>query len=151
MEFADRLVRRRRLPGEVMHRSFSIYNQCRECRGWESDGGMELHALVEACRETTCPLWTNRSKKASQKIIRRGIESGGISPYPQPLKCLPVVFYGPKLATALYSERGFTRGEAIKEFCRMCRCVELGDRGVISACDTEECHLHPWRNGKLEE
>lgn len=151
MEFHDRLVRRRRLLGELMHRSFSIYNQCRECRGWESEDGLELSELVEACQETTCPLWTNRSKKEAQKITRSRMGSGGISPHPQPLKCLPVVFYGAKSLTVPYSERGFTRGEAIKEFCRMCRCVNPGDRSVISACDTEECHLYPWRNGKLEE
>lgn len=48
----EKVVNRRRRPGEVFIRSTAIRNHCRECCGWESD--------PKDCPAVECHLWPYR-------------------------------------------------------------------------------------------
>jgi len=60
-----RLVKRRREPHEIPSRTYAIFNQCRECRGWEGDG-RSLAEEVAACPNDSCLLWPLRCRNASK-------------------------------------------------------------------------------------
>lgn len=55
------LHRRRREPGEVVTRSASIQNHCRECLGWDSGGAGTLAEAVRDCCSPGCWLWPWRN------------------------------------------------------------------------------------------
>ena len=123
------LQRRRRHPNEVPIRSFSIYNQCRECRGWEGDD-RSLAAEVLACPNIGCILWPVRSTEAA-----------GADSYPtsEPLY-VEGSDYGAKKV----------RGERIRDFCADCQGVSLNESKLpIRECSDAGCWLWPWRQGSL--
>lgn len=55
------VTRRRRHPGEVVTRSASIRNFCRECLGWDAAGCGSLAAAVAECSARECWLWPWRN------------------------------------------------------------------------------------------
>ena len=152
MEYTDVLTRDRRVPGVIPHRSYSIYNFCRECRGWEGEG-RSLSAEVDACPNDDCPLWAYRTQKASLKRYSDKFGSKGTSTTSFPEASPGLAKTGANMASNVhpgeYTEAPI-RTEAIKNMCRSCRCVSPGEKNIISGCDDVGCHLYPWRTGKLE-
>jgi len=128
------LVTRRRCPHEIWSKPYAIYNQCRECRGWEGDD-RSLAQEVLACPNTGCILWPVRAPKCSYVGIGQELD-----PYPtsDPL-CVHRSDYGAKNA----------RGARIRDFCADCHCLKPGkSRDSVRDCRSPGCHLFPWRLGK---
>ena len=146
-----RLVKRRRKPNEIQSRTYSGYNHCRECRGWEGDG-RTLAEEVAACPNTNCPLWPVRCRNAS--------ESAYIDHHGQ--RCLEVpaensdpdisTKKGQNLSNTIVLRQSFDRSKMIPNFCAWCQCLKPDEsRDPIRECCSPKCWLYPWRNGRLDE
>lgn len=137
-----KLVRRFRKVGEVSTRAYAIYNQCRHCRGWEGNG-RSLESDVYACTDTDCPLWPYRCPKAvsdAHKSAHTTSQTKAIRGQGENLRTLPV-----------QENRGKPgRKQSIQRFCaESCHCLRKREsRNPVRECQSQHCHLHPWRNGK---
>ena len=146
-----RLVKRRRKPHEIPSRAYAIYNQCRECHGWEGEDGRSLAEEVLACPDTECRLWLVRCKDASKSPYIDSHEETLPTPLPNS--------EGSDISTKNPSDprfkhpqrRRFSRSKMISGFCEECQGLTPGEsRDPIRKCCSPPCWLYPWRTGKLD-
>ena len=138
---STKLTKARRKPGELATKATAIYNQCRECIGWDREEYSNIGAHVKACPNADCELWSFRVPGASKA---KAIAAQGQNETPhhhiekgtQTGRALPVV----------------TRAKAIKDFCGSCQCIKAGaSREPIRECLSPRCHLYPLRLDKLDK
>ncbi len=129
-----RLLRWRRIDGEVSEPHFAIQNLCRECRGFESDKYSTLSEEVSNCGRPGCWLWTWRNSK--QEHGPPG-ERSTLKVYDRDR--LPDDF--PTVRTAI---RNFCGG-----WCLCGGTIPAMSR-AIRECPDLNCHLWPWRLGAFD-
>lgn len=146
----NRLMRDRRPTGVVMAKAFSIYNQCRECCGWEGDPALkeDLNTRIAGCTATLCGLHGFRLQN---------MRSGPLNENKLPLRASQEMGNPILPLSSLEQDMGFLeplnaqygRPAAIKRFCMACQCIEAGSRNLsaIRECTTKECWLWPHRPG----
>jgi hypothetical protein len=150
MEYDEgRMMTCRRPLDVVMGKNYSIYNQCRECCGWEADPavGGTLADEVARCTATECPLWPHRLPKSQirrfneRKAQIRDQQNEGIGlGTPIPAEAV--------LAPENDSEATLGRSKAINLFCKSCMCTEdKRDLTAIKECVSDQCWLYPHRAG----
>jgi len=145
-----RLVKRRREPHEIPSRTYAIYNQCRECRGWEGDG-RSLADEVAACPNTDCLLWPVRSRNASKSPnIDHQAENRPNLPANNPdIDFGTIGRLERPIIDVLKQSHG--RSRIITDFCAGCQCLKPGEsRDPIQRCSSPQCWVYPWRTGKLD-
>ena len=146
----QRLVTRRREPHEIPSRTYAIYNQCRECRGWEGDG-RSLAEEVAACPNDSCLLWPLRCRNASEKSLYRPSEKRGPNLPPDYSDSDLSTKKGVKPSYNVILRQSFNRSRVIIDFCTMCQCLKPGEsRDPIQRCSSPQCWIYPWRTGKLD-
>ena len=70
-EYSNRLVKRRRHPGEVATRRYALQNFCRECVGFNSGGLGSITENVRQCPATECWLWPWRAGSIDSEAWER--------------------------------------------------------------------------------
>lgn len=133
------LMKCRRPEGIVMSKSYSIYNQCRECHGWEGDivDGGSLKDAVERCSSTKCPLWPYRLSKSSYAALHgEWVPREGVEDLEQHLGYNSI------------DSAAYGRTRAIKRFCRVCQGVPPKcSHDPVRDCESPQCWLYPHRMG----
>jgi hypothetical protein len=150
MEYDEgRMMTCRRPLDVVMGKNYSIYNQCRECCGWEADPtvGGTLADEVARCTATECPLWEVRlpqsqlSRKKAQRSPIVAFEEEAIGSYTPSSNRATIEVENESRAT-------IDRTRAINRFCRYCMCIEPRTEATpIKECVSDQCWLWPHRPG----
>jgi len=145
----QRLVKRRRRPHEISSRRIAIYNQCRECIGFDGDHG--LAAEVDACPGTDCPLWPVRCRKALKRAYIDHPDVSLPNPLPSYQNIVKRTESRGKPPNKNLRRQSFGRRRMITDFCAECQgLMPKQSRSPIRECLSPKCWLYPWRTGKLD-